>query len=697
MIAEIATYGYLLAAIAYLAVIAVLLLGWRGRPFGLAPLLAVAASVAWGAGLAALHGLDLVVAPFVGIVDALRFGGWFGLLLAIVATVANTRAFRLLLGAAVLVGGGELLLALAALSNPGTAGAWAGTVPTLGGISGAVMGIVLIEQVYRNAGPAGRWSLKYLCIGLGVAFAYDLFLFADALLMRQPDAALWAARGYIAAMVAPLVAVSAARNPEWSLDVYVSRRFVLHTASLAAVGGYLVLMALVAWSIRAYGGAWGGPVQAIFLVGSVLLLAMLLFSGQMRAKARVFLSKHFYNYRYDYREEWLRFSRTMTADEENPRPLGERVIQAVAQVVESPGGALWQARDGELVPTGTWNAGEPPRISIPLDGDLARFLAETEWVLTVPEWQRAPERYRDILMPDCLQEVPRPWALVPLMHHDRLVGFVVITRPRTGEAEPNWEDCDLLKIIGRQAASYLAQEEAARALGRAQQFETFNRLSAFVLHDLKNIIGQLTMLARNANRHRDSPAFMADAVDTLDHCVGRMNQLMNQLRGGLQAGSAKTFDLGEAVREAVGAQGGEEPPPQAELPDTPIQVHADRGRLVAVLGNVIQNAQDATPASGRVRVRAGRNGEGAFVEVEDTGCGMSPDFIRDRLFQPFDTSKGSTGMGIGAFEAREFVRGLGGELSVESTPGEGTCFRFRLPAQALVEPGTKKMAAEATR
>lgn len=685
MIWHIPTFGFLLAAIAYLAVAAVLALGWRKGPFGLAPLLAVAASVLWGGALAAMHYSGSVFAPLVAGFDALRFGGWFGLLLVLIATMEKARALRVLILAAALTAGGELVLAATLLSQSTGSEAWAGALPTLAGIACSVTGLVLIEQVYRNAGADGRWSLKYVCIGLGVVFAYDLFLFADALLMRQPDPALWAARGYINALVAPLIAVSAARNPDWSLDVYVSRRFVLHTASLALAGGYLVLMAVAAWSIRAYGGAWGGPMQALFLVGSVVVLAILLFSGQIRAKARVFVSKHFYNYRYDYREEWLRFSRTISAGDDD-HPLRERVIGAVAQVVESPAGLLWQARDGELVVTASWNVAEPEQAHEAIDGELAGFLSDTEWVLSVHEWEEAPGRYRDIAMPEWMRETPRAWAIVPLLHHQRLEGFVVLTQPRTGDAELNWEDCDLLKIIGRQAASYLAQEEAARALSRARQYETFNRLAAFVLHDLKNIIGQLTMLARNARRHRDSPAFMADAVDTLEHSVERMNQLMNQLRGGLRGGSVTNFDLAAAVEEAVAAHAGEEPVPRAELPAESLRMRADRARLVAVLGNVIHNAQDATPPDGSVRIAVRQEPDGVEIEVTDTGTGMSREFIRDRLFQPFDTSKGQTGMGIGAYEAREFARGLGGDLHVRSTPGAGTCFRFRFPGAAFVTP-----------
>jgi len=303
-------------------------------------------------------------------------------------------------------------------------------------------------------------------------------------------------------------------------------------------------------------------------------------------------------------------------------------------------------------------------------------------VLTTDEWERAPERYGHLAMPPWLAALPRAWVVVPLLHHDQLTGFVVLTRSRAANRDLNWEDCDLLKTIGQQAATFLAQEDADEALGRAQQFETFNRLSAFVLHDLKNIIGQLSMLARNAHRNKDNPAFMADAVQTLDHSVARMNHLMAQLRGGVQAGKAEQVDLAELVREVAETRTDRSPHPALEIPAEPLNLHADRARLGAVIGHVVQNAREATPDAGEVRLRLDRDGGDAVLDVVDSGEGMSPGFIRERLFKPFDTSKGSTGMGIGAFEAREYARELGGDVEVASTPGEGTRFRFRLPMAA---------------
>jgi putative PEP-CTERM system histidine kinase len=676
---DVSAAGFSAAVLAYLAVAAVLVIGWRGRTVGALLLAAVVLTAIWGATLAAQHWSGEVRAQWVAVADALRLGGWLGFLLALGRVALARSAFQALVVLGVLLvaieGGGGLLL----LQAPGALGPWGSTLPSVAGIAGAVLGLVLLEQIYRNAQGQGRWALKYLVLGLGTLFAFDLFLFADAMLMQVADPDLWAARGYVNALVAPLIAVSAARNPDWSLDVYVSRRVVLHTASLMGAGVYLLVMAVAAYSIRIYGGAWGGPVQLVFLVGALLLLLVLAFSGQLRARMRVFFSKHFFNYRYDYREEWLRFTRTLTAEEADI-PLKQRVIQAVGQVVESPGGLLFQIRDDQLVPTAHWNLPEPEGADEPVDRGLARFLEEQEWILTIDEWKHHPERYGGLDLPDWLARLPRAWLLVPLLHRDSLQGFVVLARSRAGDLALNWEDFDLLKTLGRQAASYLAQEEAAEALGRAQQFETFNRLSAFVLHDLKNVIGQLSMLARNARKHANNPEFMADAVTTIEHSVSRMNHLMAQLRGGVQSERVGEIDLGAVVQEAVNQQSTGSPAPVVELPEAPIRMKADRGRLIAVLGHVIQNAQEATPNDGSVRVSLAHDGDWAHLDVADTGNGMDPQFVRERLFRPFDTSKGDTGMGIGAYEAREYARELGGDVAVNSAPGQGTRFQFQLPA-----------------
>ncbi|RMD78996.1 MAG: PEP-CTERM system histidine kinase PrsK, partial [Gammaproteobacteria bacterium] len=272
------------------------------------------------------------------------------------------------------------------------------------------------------------------------------------------------------------------------------------------------------------------------------------------------------------------------------------------------------------------------------------------------------------------------WLVVPLFHREALLGFAVLARPRAPR-ELNWEDYDLLRTAGRQVASHLAQEQASEALAQARQMEAFGRLSAFVVHDLKNVAAQLRLVVANAERHRHNPAFVEDAMRTVGHAADKMERLLAQLRAGREATRepAVRVDL-EALLERVAERAaGRRPVPEVEVQDGGLQAVAAAERLADVVGHLVQNAQEATPPDGRVVLRLRREGAEAVMEVEDTGCGMDEAFVRERLFKPFDSTKGREGMGIGAFEARAFVQASGGRLEVRSRPGEGTSFRIRLP------------------
>jgi putative PEP-CTERM system histidine kinase len=528
-------------------------------------------------------------------------------------------------------------------------------------------------------------------------FAYDFYLYANALLFRQVDPALWAARGIVNALTVPLVGVAAKRNADWSVTLFVSKRFVFHSVTLLGAGVYLLLMAATGYYLRGYGGSWGSALQAVFLFGALLLLAVLMFSGQVRAHVKFFLNRHFFGYKYDYREEWLRFTRTLTDGDHDER-WRENVVRAVAEIVESPAGLLWvRERTGFFVPAATWNLSEPAGARLAAESSFVRFMESREWVIDLSAFDAEPEVYAGVEPPAWLEAIPRAWLVVPLMHQERLVGFVVLARSRASFAF-NWEDGELLKTVGRQAGGYLALLAATQALADARQFEAFNRLSAYVVHDLKNLVAQLSLVVSNAKRHMGNPEFVRDAIHTVENAVAKMNRLLEQLRKDRRAVSpVQQVALAAVLGEVVQARVSRRPVPTLVIDEHELTVQTERERLAAVMEHLIQNAQEATPEDGTVAVRLRRDGARALIEVQDSGVGMAPEFVRSRLFRPFDTTKGNAGMGIGAYESREFVREQGGEIEVDSQPGRGTTFRIRLPlapARAEMEDpreqGTKR-------
>jgi len=285
--------------------------------------------------------------------------------------------------------------------------------------------------------------------------------------------------------------------------------------------------------------------------------------------------------------------------------------------------------------------------------------------------------------------MPRAWLVVPLIVHVHLIGFIVLAHS-PAQLHFNWEDSDLLKTAGRQAAVHLAQLEASRALAEAKQFEVCNRLSAYVMHDLKNLIAQLSLVVTNAAKHKNNPLFMEDAINTVDNSVQKMNRLLAHLRSdSMQVQETENFEISAVLAEVVKMMSNGRPVPSLDLQAEGMRLQADRDRFASIIGHLIRNAQDATPDDGRIIVRLFRRAESAIVEVQDTGTGMDKEFIRDRLFRPFDSTKGKAGMGIGVYESRDYIHKLGGDIEVISRVGEGTTFRVRLPIGGSAENAVK--------
>ncbi|WP_197702562.1 XrtA/PEP-CTERM system histidine kinase PrsK [Sulfuricaulis limicola] len=686
--------SYLSAAGIFLVLLAVLLIGRADGSFKRLLALASTASALWAAAAAyqAAYGTPLIVPQ---LLELLRDFAWLTFLLHMLHVKLGEKG-AMSTWLALVRHGLYAVTAVTTLfalyhhfSATGLSFLSGFDFQLAGHLTLAIAGLVLLEHILRNTPKDLMRAIKYLCFGVGGMFVYDFYLYSDALLFQRIDPALWEARGFINATVVPMVGIALARNPQWSPGVLVSRRIIFHTSALLGSGVYLLAMGVGGYYVRDYGGTWGIVAQTIFLFGAGLLLLILLFSGPLRARLRVFINKHFFHYKYDYREEWLRFIRTLSSNETDI-PLPERAIRAIAQMIDSPGGVLWLRREqGHYEPEAKWNMEPPLSANEPAGSSLIRFLEIQKWVINLDEYRRDPGLYQslgDLVMPSWLRTLTDAWLIAPLILQEKLHGFVVLARSPAVTRHFNWEDCDLLKTTGTQAASHLAQHAASQALAEARQFEAFNRLSTYVVHDLKNLISQLSLVVSNAARHRNNPLFMENVISTVENSVSKMNRLLARMREGAQTETRRMVNLAGLLEEVVREAQASTPAPVLECDTRDMAVTADRDRLASVMGHVIRNAQDATSEDGRVTVRLHKLNSHAVVEVEDTGCGMDEAFIRARLFRPFQTTKGDSGMGIGVYEAREFVRSLGGDIEVESKPGKGTIFRIRLPHQPALEP-----------
>lgn len=332
-----------------------------------------------------------------------------------------------------------------------------------------------------------------------------------------------------------------------------------------------------------------------------------------------------------------------------------------------------------LIPAARWNwrHHEP---SGEAGDDLIRFLENGSYVIdfsTVENGSLALGGAK-IKVPTWLYQSHSAWAGIPLIHNDQLVGLAILSHP-IPRRQLDWEDYDLFRTAGIQAASYIAEARSHEALATAQRFDEFNRRFAFIMHDIKNLVSQLSLVARNAERHADNPDFRADMVATLQSSVKKMNDLLAKLsRGnGGEAQPVQPILLQPVITAVVEAK--RRLHPIEVSGDAQLEIKADPVRLEQALAHIVQNAIDASPGDAPVRIAYTARKKQVAIEIADSGCGMSADFIRTRLFQPFASTK-ENGFGIGAFETRALITAMGGHIDVASQEGKGSCFTIIFPA-----------------
>jgi putative PEP-CTERM system histidine kinase len=668
--------GYAAACVALTVLAGLLIAALRRRPSvaGRRLAVAVAVSAAWALVLA-LDATELRFSSWLVLaLELARDGAWLFALLRI----ASVALPRWLAPVAWMVFGAWTLSCI--ILRP------VNIAITGGGIAVSVLMLLLLEQVYRNSAEVARQELKFFAIGVGGLFTYDLFLYAQALLLGGLDTMSWFARGYVNVLLVPLLALGARRLPEMDLQVFVSRQVTFYTTTFLAAGIYLLIMAAAGYAIVRFGGNWGETARGVFLVGAFAVLILLVTSAAVRRRLRVFVAKHFYRNKYDYRVEWLRFIRTLSATDETD--VHRAIVQSVAQTLSAPGGVLFTAEQSgkRFVPVAAWPVSLSDLVgvaSVAADDSMVAFMHQRRWIHDLTERRAFPARYEGMTVPAWLEN-DRRWRIVsPIFRLDALVGFFVLFDPPP-PFELSFEDRDLLHTMGQHVATLLAQHDADRRVAELSQFETYNRLTAFIMHDLKNCAAQLSLVVGNAVKHRHNPEFIDDAIATIANTSERITRLIEHLsRRSSEVRAHPPVKLAEVVTQAVQRCQARKPRPEfTSGSDISCMVAAEREELSAAIEHVLRNAQDATPESGSVRVELSDGGGQVRLTVSDDGAGMDATFVQQQLFRPFHSTKGAKGMGIGAYQARELVRSVGGDVEVESRPGAGTQVSFILPVHS---------------
>ncbi|WP_343521591.1 XrtA/PEP-CTERM system histidine kinase PrsK, partial [Sphingomonas sp.] len=532
----------------------------------------------------------------------------------------------------------------------------------------AVAALVLVQSLHSAIAAPGRTGMRPIVLALAAMWLVDINVLSVAWLTEGWPIELVAVRGLAMALIAAAIAAGLQRRGEWPMQL--SRTVAYQSLSLVAIGLYFALLALATTALAAIGGDNARLLQTAFVFGSTAAILTLVSSPWLRAWIKVKLAKHFFRHRYDYRAEWLRFTETL-GEPEGSAPLDERIVKALADLTDSPSGVLLVPQGDGLCVGAAWNVA---RDGLPATygQDWPQAALDPALILELDNSDAAAA------IPPSIRSWEPAWVVVPLPHHGRLAGAIVLARPPVPRAL-DWEDFDLLKAAGRQLASYLAEERALEALAEAERFEEFNRRFAFIMHDIKNLVSQLTLVARNAERHADNPAFRADMVATLQDSAGRMNDMLARLsqHHRARAEAPVAVPLAPLARRVAKARRAQHPV-EVIVAGDPLAI-ADPAMLETLLGHLVQNAVEASAPDAPITIAVDAHDREARIEVIDRGAGMSPAFVRDKLFKPFVSSKPG-GFGIGAFEAQKLATEMGGRIEVESSEGKGSRFRVVLRA-----------------
>ncbi|MCP3735160.1 PEP-CTERM system histidine kinase PrsK [Sphingomonas sp. RP10(2022)] len=668
-------WGHALAALGFGA----LALGWLQRSRHEAVRLPLAAALIvtalWALAVAGIGADDIV--PRVA--ESLRNLLWLGVMLAVVrrGRTGSAPLYAVYAAAATITVFATVLALTETLPLGPEAQQVVGNVRLIARMLAAVAGLVLIHHL--AVAPRAQGRIVLLAGAIAIMWGGDLFAAALRWSLGGRPLGILAVRGFAMTGAAVLLALAVRRGER---GLAVSHGIALRLFSVAAVvvyAGFTILLTQVA---ARYAGDTARIVQTAIVLGATTALMTLMSTPWLRAWAKVKVAKHFFRHRYDYRAEWQRFTATLGTPVdlggEGVDPLDRRIVRAIADLTGSPAGLLLVPEGDGLGPGTAWYWSDAGTAG----ADLVAHLAASTRIVELDQVRRGEAPADEAAtIPRWMCDRSDAWALVPLIHGASLIGAILLARPPIDRAL-DWEDLDLLRVAGRQAASYLAEDRAHAALADAARFDEFNRRFAFIIHDVKNLVSGLTLVARNAERHADNPAFRADMVETLKDSAARMNALLARLSQHHRTvpEAVQTVDVAAlALRLAASRRA------QHEVRVTGEGVaRAQPGRLEQLLGHLLQNAVEASPADAPIELVVGAADGRIHIDVIDHGCGMSAAFVRDQLFRPFASSK-ADGFGLGAYEARELATAMGGALEVTSRQGEGTRFRVLLPRADAVE------------
>jgi len=544
-----------------------------------------------------------------------------------------------------------------------------------------------LEGTLRASTGNKRWQVKFMLLGIGGLFAVQIYTVSHTLLFSSINRGMESINSLTVLVANILIIISLLRNRFLNVDIYFSRTLLYNSITVVVVGAYLLAVGILAKVIGYFGGNWAIPLGTFFVFIALLGLTAILLSDQLRQELKRFISRNFYQPRYDYRKEWTAFTQ-QTTSLMNVNDLCSAVSKMVSETFGAPCVTIWLVEeDSDLINFGGSTVFSDARI---LDlknkgkiwDELFLFMSShpAPFDLESPKSEklrRLKEAHSGYF------EKTRISYCVPLVSGGKLLGVMTLSHRLTKEPF-SVEDTDLLKTIADQAAGSLLNLKLTQQLLKAKEMEAFQSLSAFFIHDLKNLASMLSLTMRNLPAHFDNPEFRNDALRVISQSVTKMNDMCSRLSLLTKKLELQRIevDLNELVASTLSGMNGSVKSSVVKNFQTLPKCIVDPDQIQKVIVNLILNANEAVDQNGIIRIETDRTEEFVVLSVSDNGCGIPKQFIERSLFQPFQTTK-SQGLGIGLFHTKKIVEAHHGKIEVESEEGVGTTFRVILPIRSV--------------
>ncbi|MBU1053073.1 MAG: PEP-CTERM system histidine kinase PrsK [Proteobacteria bacterium] len=550
-------------------------------------------------------------------------------------------------------------------------------------ILSAILILMNFEKTFRHATGHIRWQTKFMFLGLGAIIGIRLFTYSYVLLFKGVTTGLYVINQGALLVAAILILRSLLRGKPLNASIQLSHQLLYNSFTMLIAGIYFILVGALTWLSVHF--AWLDNTYLIifFAFTALLIILSLLLSDRLRVKRKRFISRHFKRPQYDYRKIWGDFT-NRTASVTQTKDLCSIIVNMVSETMEILSVSIWIVDDKQerMSLEGSTVFTDAKADSMSFSGyniaDLTRTMEEQSVLLDLKGntagWVKSLNRIYDAETRES-----RIRYCVPLNAAGQLIGIMTLSEKVFYEPL-SFEETELVRTIGDQAAAILQNLRLSEHLRKVKELEAFQAMSAFFMHDLKNLATKLSLVTQNLPVLIDNPEFRADALKTISQSVLKINSMSSRLSllsQKLELYVQKT-DLNEMITSAVSdIKGYTQASVLQNLNNVPL-VFIDPEQINKVLENLLMNACDAIEQDGKIIVETASQENWVQISIYDNGCGMSEEFIANDLFRPFRTTK-KQGMGIGLFHCKTIVEAHGGRIEVESKENKWSMFRVFLP------------------